>query len=79
MNAKIDKSIFRTSTTLVVPSIAAIIVLVISWSFTFIPGISDSNMLNGIIYCIGAVAGILTGIITFSKTIRYLRDEMEKL
>ena len=51
----------------VVTIIAAKIVFIIFWSFTFFPVISDSSILGATIFAIGTIVGISAGTLIESK------------
>jgi hypothetical protein len=61
------KGIIRISMSVVVTIIAAKIVFIIFWSFTFFPVISDSSILGATIFAIGTIVGISAGTLIESK------------
>ena len=84
MNAKTEKStklktIYRISVSVTVSIIAAKIVFIIFWSFIFFPAISDSTFLGGLIFSIGAIAGLFAGICSFIKLNKYLKGIMQNV
>ncbi len=84
MNAKTEKStklksIYRISVSVTVSIIAAKIVFIIFWSFTFFPAISDSAFLGGLIFSIGAIAGLFAGGYSFIKLDKYLKEIMQNV
>ena len=71
--------IFRFSICVVVSTIAAKMVFILFWSFTFMPGISNQSFLSAIILSIGFIAGVSAAILCFMKLNRYLKEEINNI
>ena len=71
------KNLFRIFISASVSIVAAEIVFIIFWSFKFFPAISDSPFLDGSIFFIGILAGVVAGILIFMKINKHLKDIMQ--
>jgi len=82
MNAKIEKStkaktIARISISVVLSTIAAKMIFIIFWSFTFLPIAANTPFLGSSIFVIGAIVGISVGTGCFIKLNAYLKEIMQ--